>query len=108
MPKLIVLTDAETAIGYRLAGVEVRVSVPAEAVRALEEVIHEDAYGLVVVDEGLIHDPVKAGERAMRGRDMPVLLSVPSLGAAFGASDDAVTYMKDLVRSAIGFDIKLE
>ena len=108
MPRLLVLTDAETAIGYRLAGVEVRISVPSEAVHALDEIIHEDAYGLVVVDEGLIHDPVKASERAMRGRDLPVLLSVPSLGAAFGASDDAVTYMKDLVRSAIGFDIKLE
>ncbi len=108
MPKLLVLTDAETAIGYRLAGVEVRESVPAEAVHALEEIIHSDEYGLVVVDEGLIHDPAKAGERAMRGRDLPVLLSVPSLGAAFGEGDDAVTYMKDLVRSAIGFDIKLE
>ncbi len=108
MPSLLVLTDAETAIGYRLAGVEVRVSVPADAVHALEEIIHEDAYGLVVVDEGLIRDPVKAAERAMRGRDLPVLLSVPSLGAAFGSGDDAVTYMKELVRSAIGFDIKLE
>ena len=108
MPSLLVLPDAETAIGYRLAGVEVRVSVPGEAVHALEEIIHEDAYGLVVVDEGLIRDPVKAAERAMRGRDLPVLLSVPSLGAAFGSGDDAVTYMKELVRSAIGFDIKLE
>lgn len=108
MPRLLVLTDAETAIGYRLAGVEVRVSVPEEAVHALEEIIHTDDYGLVVVDEGLIHDPVKAAERAMRGRDLPVLLSVPSLGAAFGSSDDAVSYMKELVRSAIGFDIKLE
>ncbi|HRN18025.1 MAG: V-type ATP synthase subunit F [Trueperaceae bacterium] len=108
MPKLLVLTDAETAIGYRLAGVEVRESVPEDAVHALEEIIHDDAYGLVVVDEGLIHDPVKVSERAMRGRDLPVLLSVPSLGAAFGAGDDAVTYIKDLVRSAIGFDIKLE
>ena len=108
MPRLLVLTDAETAIGYRLAGVEVRVSVPGEAVHALEEIIHEDAYGLVVVDEGLIRDPVKAAERAMRGRDLPVLLSVPSLGAAFGSGDDAVTYRKELVRSAIGFDIKLE
>jgi len=108
MPKLIVLTDAETAIGYRLAGVEVRESQPGEAVHDLEDLIHADAYGLVVVDEGLVPDPVKAAERAMRGRDLPVLLSVPSLGAAFSEGDDAVAYMKELVRSAIGFDIKLE
>lgn len=108
MPKLLVLTDAETAIGYRLAGVEVRESVREEAVHALEEIIATDDYGLVVVDEGLVPDPVRATERAMRGRDLPVLLSVPSLGATFGDSGDAVDYMKELVRSAIGFDIKLE
>ncbi len=108
MPKLLVLTDAETAIGYRLAGVEVRESVPEEAAHALDEIIESDEYGLVVVDEGLIPDPVRSAERAMRGRDLPVLLSVPSLGATFGDSDDAVEYMKELVRSAIGFDIKLE
>ncbi len=108
MPRMLVLTDSETAIGYRLAGVEVRESVPEEAQRALEEVIESGDYGLVVVDEGLIKDPARASERAMRGRDLPVILSVPSLGATFGDDSDAVAYMKDLVRSAIGFDIKLE
>ena len=108
MPRLVVLTDAETATGYRLAGVEVRETQADQAVATLEELITSDDYALVAVDEGLIADPVRAGERSMRGRDLPVLLSVPSLGAAFSAEDDAVAYMKDLVRSAIGFDIKLE
>lgn len=108
MHKMLVLTDAETATGYRLAGVEVRESVPEEAQAALEEIIASDAYGLLVVDEGLISDPVRAAERAMRGRELPVILSVPSLGATFGDESDATEYMKELVRSAIGFDIKLE
>lgn len=108
MHRVVVFTDAETATGYRLAGVEVRVAAPEGATKALEALIEEDAYGLVIVDEGLVADPVSATERAMRGRDLPVLLPVPSLGAAFGEGDDATAYMKDLVRSAIGFDIKLE
>lgn len=108
MPKMLVLTDAETATGFRLAGVEVHETDGEHATEALETIIASDAYGLVVVDEGLIPDPVRAAERAMRGRDLPVLLPMPSLGAAFAESDDAVAYMKDLVRSAIGFDIKLE
>lgn len=108
MPKVIVLTDEETATGYRLAGVEVRVATPESAPKDLEALIEEDAYGLVVVDEGLVPDPVASTERVMRGRDLPVLLPVPSLGAAFGEGDDATAYMKDLVRSAIGFDIKME
>jgi len=108
VPRMVVLTDAETATGYRLAGVEVREATREEAVHALEDLIASEDYALVAVDEGLIPDPVRASERAMRGRDLPVLLSVPSLGAAFAEGDDATQYMKDLVRSAIGFDIKLD
>ncbi|MEZ4607110.1 MAG: V-type ATP synthase subunit F [Deinococcales bacterium] len=109
MAKLLVLTDSETATGFRLAGCEVRESTQAEAQKQLEAIILSDSYGLVIVDEGLIPDPNKASERLMRGRSLPVILPMPSLGAAFDdSSDDAVGYMKQLVRSAIGFDIKLE
>ncbi len=108
--KVVVLTDAETATGYRLAGVETLESTPGEAQAALEGLIESDGYGLVVVDEGLIPDPVKASERSMRGRRLPVILPVGSLSGAFGGEEggDALHYMHELVRSAIGFDIKLE
>ena len=106
--RVVVLTDSETATGYRLAGVEVRESQPDSAEAELERLIESDDFGLVVVDEGLIADPIESSSRAMRGRDLPVILPVPSLSASFGEGDDATAYMKDLVRSAIGFDIKLE
>ena len=106
--RVVVLTDSETATGYRLAGVEVRESQVEEAEAELERLIESDDYGLVVVDEGLIPDAIGASSRTMRGRDLPVILPVPSLSASFGEGDDATAYMKDLVRSAIGFDIKLE
>ncbi|MEX2541582.1 MAG: V-type ATP synthase subunit F [Trueperaceae bacterium] len=108
MHKVIILTDSETATGYRLAGVEVREADKEGADRALESLIESEEYGLVVVDEGLVADPVTSTARIMRGRDLPVILPVPSLSAAFGEGDDATEYMKDLVRNAIGFDIKLE
>lgn len=108
MPRMLVLTDGETATGFRLAGVEVREAEPETAQHALEEVIVSDDFGLVIVDESLIADPNKASERIMRGRDLPVILSMPGLGVAFDEGDDALAYMKELVRQAIGFDIKLE
>ena len=82
--------------------------MPEEAQAALEQIIESDQYGLVVVDEGLLEDPTRSSERAMRGRDLPVILSVPSLGATFGDSSDATAYMKELVRSAIGFDVRMD
>ena len=105
---MLVLTDSETATGFRLAGVEVLESDQEGAQEALEGVIEGQDYGLVAVDQGLIAEPNAAAARAMRGRDLPVLLSMPSLGAAFDEEEDATDYMKSLVRSAIGFDIKLE
>lgn len=108
MPKMLVLTDNETATGFRLAGVEVREATAETAQGELENIIESDGYGLVAVDEGLIPDPVNASERAMRGRNLPVILPMPSLGAAFDEDSDAKEYMGNLVRSAIGFDIKLE
>jgi V/A-type H+-transporting ATPase subunit F len=105
---MLVLTDSETATGFRLAGIEVREANAETALGELEAIIESEDYGLVAVDESLIPDPVRASERAMRGRELPVILAMPSLGAAFGEGDDATAYMKELVRSAIGFDIKLE
>jgi V/A-type H+/Na+-transporting ATPase subunit F len=108
MPRMLVVTDSETANGFRLAGVEALETDRAGAQEALERVIQSNDYGLVVVDESLVPDPVKATERVMRGRDLPVLLPMPGLSAAFDHEADATQYMKQLVRSAIGFDIKLD
>jgi V/A-type H+/Na+-transporting ATPase subunit F len=108
MPKMLVVTDTETATGFRLAGVEVREADSATAQKALEDSITSDKYGLVVVDESLIADPIKATERIMRGRGLPVILPMQGLGAAFGESDDAKAYMKELVRRALGFEVRLE
>jgi V/A-type H+/Na+-transporting ATPase subunit F len=108
MPKMLILTDSETATGFRLAGVEVREADKTTAQKALEDSITSDKYGLVVVDESLITDPIKSSERTMRGRSLPVILPMQGLGAAFGESDDAKAYMKELVRRALGFEVRLD
>ncbi|MEF2279344.1 V-type ATP synthase subunit F [Deinococcus sp. YIM 134068] len=106
--RVAVLADAETATGYRLAGAEVIEAIPETAVRELERVITEGRYGLVAVDTGLIPDPGAATARVMRGRDLPILLPIPSLRDAFATDTvDAKAYMGKLVRETIGFDIKL-
>ena len=106
--RVAVLADAETATGYRLAGAEVIEATPETAVRELERAITEGRYGLVAVDTGLIPDPASATARVMRGRDLPILLPIPSLKDAFATDTvDAKAYMGKLVRDTIGFDIKL-
>lgn len=105
--KIGVLTDAETASGYRMAGLEAVVAAPEEAAHKLVEMIQSNQYALVAVDQRLLPDPNKAAERAMRGRSAPVLLSLPNLLDTFSGGGDAKAYMRRLVRETIGFDIKL-
>ncbi|ALW90112.1 MULTISPECIES: V-type ATP synthase subunit F [Deinococcus] len=106
--RVAVLSDAETATGYRLAGAAVIEATPDTALATLERLITEGQYGLVAVDTGLIPDPASATARVMRGRDLPILLPIPSLRDAFNPDTvDAKAYMGKLVRDTIGFDIKL-
>ena len=106
--RVAVLADSETATGYRLAGVEVIVATLESAASELEALVTSNRYGLVAVDTSLLADPARAVERAMRGRDLPIILPVPSLKDAFSTETvDAKAYMGKLVRDTIGFDIKL-
>lgn len=105
--KIGVLTDAETASGYRIAGLETVTTSSENAAHKLVEMIQSDQYALVAVDESLLADPIKATERVMRGRSTPVLLTLPNLLASFSGGGDAKAYMRQLVRETIGFDIKL-
>jgi V/A-type H+/Na+-transporting ATPase subunit F len=105
--KIGVLTDAETASGYRIAGLDAVTASPSEAAKKLVEMIQSNQYALVAIDQNLLADPNKAAERVMRGRSAPVLLSLPNLLDTFGGGGDAKAYMRQLVRETIGFDIKL-
>lgn len=106
--RVAVLCDSETATGYRLAGAAVIEATPETAVAELEQVILGGTYGLIAVDTSLIPDPQAATARVMRGRDLPILLPIPSLRDAFSPDTvDAKAYMGRLVRDTIGFDIKL-
>ena len=106
--KVVVLADAETATGYRLAGAQVVEATADNAQAKLEDLIVNGNVGLIAVDTGLIADPATSTARIMRGRDLPIILPIPSLRDAFSTDQvDAKAYMGKLVRDTIGFDIKL-
>lgn len=107
--KIAVLTDPESASGFRLAGMEAAVAEGSEqAQEALARMVREDRYALIAVDESLLPDPYQAVRREMRGRDLPVLLSAPSLSSAVAEEGEAAeTYMRRLIIETMGYEIKL-
>ncbi len=108
--KIGVLTDPESAAGYRLAGLDVAVATDAiEAEEALARMIREGDYALVAVSVALLPDPYQAVKREMRGRNLPVLLSAPSaLAAGPGESEDAEAYVRRLIVATMGYEIKIQ
>jgi V/A-type H+-transporting ATPase subunit F len=107
--KIAALTDPESAAGYRLAGLHVAVAADAtEARKVLARMIQEGVYGLIAVSEALLPDPYQAVKREMHGRDLPVLLVTPSpFSAVTGREEDAEAYMRRLILSTMGHEIKL-
>lgn len=107
--KIAVLTDPESAAGYRLGGLEVALAHdPDEAREVLTSLVQTGEYALVIVNMTLLPDPYQAVRRELRGRDFPVLLAAPVHRVAVTvAGEDAEAYMRQLIRETMGYEIKL-
>ncbi|MDR7554367.1 MAG: V-type ATP synthase subunit F [Armatimonadota bacterium] len=104
MYRFAVITDPETATGFRLAGVEVReATTPREALEQLRQLVALD-YGLVAVNEALLEGAAEERARLLRGRDLPILVPFPAPEAQ---AESAEQYVARLVKEHIGFYVKL-
>jgi V/A-type H+/Na+-transporting ATPase subunit F len=107
--KIAVLTDQESAAGYRLGGLEVALAHdPAEAQKVLARLIQTEEYALIIVHMTLLPDPYQAVKKELRGRDLPVLLATPAHRVAVtAAGGDAEAYLRQMIRETMGYEIKL-
>lgn len=105
MYKVAVITDNETATGFRLAGVEVHeAATPAEALEAIRRYA-ADGYGLLAVNEDLLAGTDDARARLLRGRDLPLVVPLPPARAKLESGE---AYIARLVKEHIGFAVKLK
>jgi V/A-type H+-transporting ATPase subunit F len=99
-----VITDPETATGFRLAGVEVREAAsPQDALEHLRALVTLD-YGLVAVNEDLLEGTEAERTRLLRGRDLPIVLPFPASRPQLESGEE---YISRLVKEHIGFYVKL-
>ncbi len=102
--RITVITDPETATGFRLAGVEVREAVDAKGVLEHLRTLLPLDYGLVAVNEDLLPGTEAEVARLMRERDLPILIPFPAMRAKLESGED---YIARLVKEHIGFYVKL-
>ncbi len=104
MYRVAVVTDSETATGFRLAGVEVREADSASAALTQLKTLLTGDYGLIAVNEDLLKGTEVELARAMRERDMPIIVPFPAPKAQLESGED---YIARLVKEHIGFYVKL-
>jgi len=105
--RLIVLTDPETADGFRLAGVDVAVAEsPDLARKTLSALIDEDDSGIIAVNERLMSAVDDRLQRKIDSIYRPIVVSLP-IREKLEMGEDHRAYLSRLIRRAIGFDITL-
>jgi len=103
--KVAVITDGETATGFRLAGVEVREAATPEDALGLIREYAAAGYGLLIVNEDLLRGTDDARARILRDRDLPVVVPLPPARAKLESGE---AYIARLVKEHIGFAVKLK
>ena len=107
MYKLIVLTDQDTADGFRLAGVDVEVAESPEFARKrLNALLDEEESGIIAVNERMMAEIDDRTQKKIDSIYRPIVISLP-IKERLEMGEDHRAYLSRLIRRAIGFDITL-
>ena len=107
MYRLIVLTDSDSADGFRLAGVDVQVIDSAEHVSEhLNRLLDDDDSGIIAVNEQMMAGIDERTQRKIDSIYRPLVISLP-LKEKLEMGEDHRAHLARLIRRAIGFDITL-
>ena len=107
MYKLVVLTDPDTADGFRLAGVDVHeASSPEEARKTLAYLVDDDTSGIIAVNEKMMAVIDERTQKKIDSIYRPIVISLP-IKEKLELGEDHRAYLSRLIRRAIGFDITL-
>ena len=107
MYKLIVLTDSDSADGFRLAGADVDVVDSPEMTRKrLNILLDEERSGIIAVSERMMSAIDERTQKKIDSIYRPIVISLP-IKEKLEVGEDHRAYLSRLIRRAIGFDITL-
>ncbi|BAI62361.1 A-type ATP synthase subunit F [Methanocella paludicola SANAE] len=102
MHRFVVVTDRDSAIGFRLAGVDAfEASGPQEAREVISSLVKKGDTGIMAVNEELLSsldEKFRDGIEKMRS---PIVISIPSRTVGL----DKRSYIERLLRKAIGYNV---
>lgn len=102
MYRFVVVTDPETAPGFRLAGVEVlEASTVEEAKSIIPPLLYKDDTGIVAVNEDFITSLDEKLIEKIEKTHRPIVIPIPSRTRQIDRTD----YIERMLRRAIGYNI---
>lgn len=108
MSFLIVVTDPDTALGFRLAGVEViEVSTQEEATKQLGRLLKEKETGIVIYNQEYQTALPEKTRAALEESVSPVFYAIP-VAEAKCVGELREHYLARLLRRAIGYQLKIK
>lgn len=108
MYKVIVLTDPETADGFRLAGVDVfQVETADEASREISRLLEHPKSGILAVNESFLTGLDERIQKRIEATYRPIVVSLP-VKEKLGAAGERRAFLARLVHRAVGFDVTLK
>jgi len=100
--KFVVVTDPDTAPGFRLAGVDVlEVSNVEEAKKIIPSLLFKDDTGIVAVNEDFMASLDEKLMERIEKTHRPIIIPIPSRIRQIDRTD----YIERLLRRAIGYNI---
>lgn len=108
MARLLVITDPDTALGFRLAGVEVsEVTSKEEAAERLLAVLTAKEPGIVIYNEEYRAALTEKILVALDDSVSPVFFAIP-VSLAQRAGEPREEYLARLIRRAIGYQLRIK
>jgi V/A-type H+-transporting ATPase subunit F len=102
MYRFLVVTDPDSAPGFRLAGVEViEVSSQEEARKAINALVFKDDTGIVAVNEEFIAALDQKLLETIEKTYRPIMIPIPSRVKRI----DRTSYIERMLQRAIGYNI---
>ncbi len=107
MVKIVVVTDIDSAAGFRLAGVDVVTATSENAEETLQTLVKTPEVGMIAVNETLLEALSERTKKVLRMTDFPLVISFPKILASKEKGKAGEGYAAELIRKAIGYHIKL-
>jgi len=102
--KFIVVTDPDTASGFRLAGVDVMEIHNSEEINALlPSLLLKDDTGIIAINEDFMMSLDEKMMEKIEKSFRPIIIPIPSRAKRL----DRTSYIEGLLRRAIGYNIVL-